>query len=38
MKGKQHKLGTESCLTAGNKSENWGGITVFSSKFMNSRS
>ena len=32
MKRKRRKLGTESCLTASHKSENWGRITVW---FMN---
>ena len=33
MKGKQRKLGTESCLSASDESGNWGGITVYSIQF-----
>ena len=34
MRGKQRKWGTESCLTASNKSGSWGRITVYSIKFI----
>ena len=34
MKGKQRILGTESCPTASDESENWGGITVYSINFI----